>query len=758
VGSRAAGGRGRRGGRLSDDDIDRRAAQLFDEGARKLAEAWDEEAGLVRYETAFGAYHDARGSLAYTGVLLLDGGEDDVARAERILQVVASMQERRPQDAHYGNFRWFYEDEVVTDLNAVEFVLDGLNHLVRAGFQKLSAASRDLVLDMIRLGLDEIDRLDVHASYTNIALSDVCNSVLGGEAIGDPAYVERGARRLDEWFAFTNRSGAPHEYNSPTYLAVDIGRMAALAEHTRDPRIALKARIAEEQLWLHVAAHYHPELAELAGPHSRSYRDGWTGAGGYLKLVVWKLLGDDALRRTTTYYPRGREEGHIGVAETTYHCPPYVLDWLRAKRYPFVTSEQADAAHRNDITTYVTDAYALGTAAASYGVGEPPEHWQQPNSMLLQFQRDGDPPYGVMYARYVINDKTPGATMHESMRDAEDFWDEGRFAGAQHRNRAIIAYGLLPRVRPTHSYKMTLRILGGASSQVWAGDRRIDQFPAAIEPGEPITVDVGDVYIAMIPLEPTNMGADAPIDLSVVGHELVLDVYNYRGPAKSFWEHRSQGGPFYKGNVRNAVVVEVDGRSEVESFDAFRATIASAVIVDSVDDDLAREIAYARDGETLSLRYSLRDMRVIERKHNGAVYTPPMGVAGALDGAGPQWVRSRDALIELGGAKLMAGRTPKSFFADDETQRYVFVNPSEELAPVWLETPSTFIECDEFGFGRIKIDDASSAVTVDAAGPIAAIRLRAAPNGRLIVNGEDVTDRLAGPDADGVRELPGAWS
>ncbi|HET6615421.1 MAG TPA: hypothetical protein VFH62_06000, partial [Dehalococcoidia bacterium] len=236
------------------------------------------------------------------------------------------------------------------------------------------------------------------------------------------------------------------------------------------------------------------------------------------------------------------------------------------------------------------------------------------------------------------------------------------------------------------------------------------------------------------------------------------DVYNYRGPAKSFWEHRSQGGPFYKGNVRNAVVVEVDGRSEVESFDAFRATIASAVIVDSVDDDLAREIAYARDGETLSLRYSLRDMRVIERKHNGAVYTPPMGVAGALDGAGPQWVRSRDALIELGGAKLMAGRTPKSFFADDETQRYVFVNPSEELAPVWLETPSTFIECDEFGFGRIKIDDASSAVTVDAAGPIAAIRLRAAPNGRLIVNGEDVTDRLAGPDADGVRELPGAWS
>ncbi|HET6615578.1 MAG TPA: hypothetical protein VFH62_06785, partial [Dehalococcoidia bacterium] len=191
--------------------------------------------------------------------------------------------------------------------------------------------------------------------------------------------------------------------------------------------------------------------------------------------------------------------------------------------------------------------------------------------------------------------------------------------------------------------------------------------------------------------------------------------------------------------------------------DAFRATIASAVIVDSVDDDLAREIAYARDGETLSLRYSLRDMRVIERKHNGIVYAPPMGAAGALDGGGPHWVQSRDALIELGSARMMAGRTPKSFFADSEAQRYVFVNPSDEIAPVWLETPSTAVECEEFGFGRIEVDEPASTITIDAADPVASIRIRSASSTRLIVNGDDVTDRLAGPDADGMRELSRAW-
>jgi hypothetical protein len=611
------------------------------------------------------------------------------------------------------------------------------------------------VLDMIRLGLDEIDRLDVHPSYTNIVLSDICNSILGGEAIDDSAYVERGARLFDEWFAFTNEAGAPHEYNSPTYLAVDIGRMAALAEHTRDPRIALKARIAEERLWVHVAAHYHPALAELAGPHSRSYRDGWTGAGGYLKLVLWKLLGDDALRRTTSYFPKGREEGHIGVAESMYHCPPYVLDWLRAKRYPFATSERADAAGGNDITTYMTDVYALGTAAASYGVGDPPERWQQPNSLLLQFQREGDPSYGVMYARYVINDKTPGATMHESMRDAEDFWDEGRFVGAQHRNRAIIAYGLLPRVRPTQSYKLSLRILGGAKQPVWAGDRRTDRFPAMVRAGEPIVVGVGAVYIAMIPLDPTNMGAEAPIELSVSGDELVLDVYNYRGPPKSFWEHRSQGGPFYKGNVRNAVVIEVAARDEFESLAAFRAHIARATVAESVSDDFSRQIVYAAGGESLSLCYSLWDMRVIERKHNGVTYTPPPGVAGAVDAAGPQWVQSRDTLIELGGAKLLAGLAPKSLFTDRDAHRYVFVNPSDEVVPIWIETPATIVETDEFAFGRIEIDDAAGVIAIEAADEMAPVRIASLMDIKLSLNGTDVTPLLSSPDAYGMREFSG---
>jgi hypothetical protein len=256
------------------------------------------------------------------------------------------------------------------------------------------------------------------------------------------------------------------------------------------------------------------------------------------------------------------------------------------------------------------------------------------------------------------------------------------------------------------------------------------------------------------------MGAEAPIELRVAGHELVLDVYNYRGPAKSFWEHRSQGGPFYQGNVRNAVILEVAEKAEFDGIAAFRAHIAAASVADSVDDDYGREIVYASGDSTLSLRYSLWDMNVIERKHDGTPYAPPLGRAGTVDGTGrpargPQWVQSRDALIELGGAKLMAGRTPKWLFADAGSGRCVFVNPSDEHAPVWLETAENVVECDEFAFGRMEMDRQAGTLTVEASDEIGAIRLGGIAPLRLIINGQDVTDAMRTDAATGMREFGG---
>lgn len=703
-----------------------RAAQLFDEGARILAALWDDSAGMVRTAEA-PDFHTPRGTLAYAQVLLRAG---DTPRAERAIRSVLALQETRPQDAHYGNFRWQLEELCVRDLNGVEFMLDDLIELAREQTVSLSAGVVAEMRGAIALGLAEIERLDVHLSYTNIVLSDIANSVLGGELLGNAHYIERGARRLDDWLAFTNASGAPHEFNSATYAAVDILRLAALVEHTRDPRIALKARVAEERLWLHVAAHYHPGLAQLAGPHARAYFDGWSGAGGYLKLVLWCLLGDEALRSETPYAPRTREECHIGVALATLHCPDYIERWLCEKGYPFEACETPSAALGIDITTYMTESYTLGTASRSFQAGEAPELWPGFNSLHLYAKRLAQPGYGALYVRYVVNDKVPGTG-----REPEDHWEEGQHVGVQHRNRALVAYAPLPRAAPARSYKLSIRLLGvSPEGDVWVADRRVGTWPARIEPEQRVVISFGDVYLALIPLKQTDMGSDAPIELNLVDGILSLDIYNYQGPAKTFWEYRSHSGAFFKGNVRNAFAIEVADHDDFTNIDAFRTHIASASVTDATDAERHRKIEYTSDGGSVAFTYSLWDMALLERQHDGAVYAPPAARASATGGSGPQFAQTTVPSVQLGRATLRSSTARQWFIADDDARRYVAINSSDSETRISLTTPDTEIACDTFPLGRIDLDEAAGIASIDAT--VSPGEIRATPATiRLIING-----------------------
>src|SRR3972149_1678818 len=206
-----------------------------------MTSGFDPERDMAVLRTGMGDYHDPRGSLAYAVCLLRDGGQQEAALAERIIGAVLSMQERRPENVRFGNFPRVWEDERVTDLNAVEFMLEALIDVMHRFGGRLTAGLKRRIRDAVRLGLAEIERLDVHLSYTNICLLDILHTVLGAQLVGDAHSLERGRRKLDAWIAYTARSGAPHEFNSPTYCAVDINALAALAERARDREIALKA-------------------------------------------------------------------------------------------------------------------------------------------------------------------------------------------------------------------------------------------------------------------------------------------------------------------------------------------------------------------------------------------------------------------------------------------------------------------------------------------------------------------------------------
>ena len=174
-----------------------------------LPESFDPVAYLPAKVTENGVYHESRRGARLAAELVANGTPQDLQLAERVLDAVLACQERHSDDPHCGNFLWMAEDEVVEDLNAVEFNLEALIPMMIRHGERLPAATQARVLGAIRLGLREIERLDVLVAYSNIAVLDIVNTALGGELLGEAGVAARGYRKLVEWMAFTDQHGIP---------------------------------------------------------------------------------------------------------------------------------------------------------------------------------------------------------------------------------------------------------------------------------------------------------------------------------------------------------------------------------------------------------------------------------------------------------------------------------------------------------------------------------------------------------------------
>jgi hypothetical protein len=586
-----------------------RSRELFEHGIRSLENRFDPALSLVRLE-ADPARHDLRDSLWYALCLLIgDPPAEQTELAERIIAQVLTAQDRSG-GPHHGNFRWFYEDETVEDLNAVEFALERLVHILLRAGDRLSPRTRKAIEHAMRLGFEEIERLDVHWTYTNIYLLEVHNCIFGGELLDEPRLVERGVRRLIDWAERTKADGAPHEFNSPTYSAVQIIALAAVTQWAREGRAARAAREMEEYLWRHVASRWHAPTAQLAGPHSRAYRRDVTGAPGFLKVLLYKLLGGARLLAETPYYSGPGREGDIIVALTDLHCPPDALALFRQAGEREV-HDVASGKQGQEIRTYLTPEFALGTMSRPYGAGEPPEPWPQHNPCTVHYLKEAAPGYGLLYCRYVVNDRRPGQSVYPSSGLAADLWDEGLFRSAQNRGNAIVAYGMLPRgYRAVSSLRLDVRLFGpGDGTEILTSDGRWDGSEAVLAPGRPLVIAGGEAYIGLIPLVQDRLDPAAPVTLWRDGTETVISVYNYRGPAKSFWEYRSLSGPFWKGNVRNGFIVSVAPRSQYLSAAAFLDDLRATPLTDETNGTV-RRIRFGEGTAAVELEYGLRDLRL----------------------------------------------------------------------------------------------------------------------------------------------------
>jgi hypothetical protein len=627
---------------------------------------FDPDTLMVARTTEYGVFHETRRAARLAAQLLANGTPQDCELAERILREVLKYQERDARDPHFGNFYWMREDSHVEDLNAVEFVLEALIPMIIRHGARLSPGTRTLVLESIRLGLAAVERLDVSVAYTNITGLDVVNSCLGGEVLGDAAIAERGYCKLAAWIEQINRSGHPLEYNSPTYTAVTIRALKVLTDLVQDERTRRAAQALAARLALSVALHIHMGnmgTGRWAGPHGRAYQPS----------VVCETPPEVEMVRSW-------------IADGT--VPAWVGDVLDAQSdgpSPGLTVvETAERGHDLLISTHLTPQYALGVASRSFH--------PQANVCMLHYARPGAERPGVLYTRYILDDKWFGDAYHATDRTkTRNLPDEGKFCAVHQDERAIGIYSLTGHNQFRSAKAVLIWTQINCIDEIWVGNRRIEELPTEIPADVPVVIASGEVYVALRPLRRTALGKEAPTLLVERAGDLVLELFNYRGPEKRFWE-LNWPGAFFQGQPFCAFYLEVAPRTAYPSAADFAQVVAGGTFQEALaapytyqgEGERQYTVSYARDGQEIGISMDLMTGETLRRwteqsqEHAGREL-PMLESAVARQSAGGE--------VAVGEASVQCSQGPVWLFARPKSRRWVAGYLGLSPATLTLTTP-----------------------------------------------------------------------
>lgn len=640
--------------------------------ALALPPDFDPGANLLYRDVDSGRVHPITPSAGFAARLVASGTPEDITRVIPIIDAVLACQETREGHPHRGNFRWYLEDEMIEDLNAVQFVLGEFIPMMLRHGERLPSDSRTRLLTAIRLGLEEIERLDVLVAYTNITAKDVLNSCLGGELLGDMRISERGQVKMARWMAFTDQWGTALEFNSPTYTRVTLVTLGTLAQLVRDEATRIRAETMAARLGLSVALHIHTPTGRWAGPHSRAYHPTVTAET------------DAEIRQLTDWVKEGL-------------LPGWIMDAIARRADGFDVIETAYPPMNLGLTTHHARSFTIGTSVA--GLGE------QSNVMIAHYVRPGSVRPGVFYTRYLTNDKWLGDFRHQTDRVSNRVLaDEGRFLSVQNGSRAIGLYSPRALGRCTSAKAALIWTDHSQIDEIWIGDRRVTSLPAELKPGDVGVIGSGKVFFAVRPFTVTDLGHGAPLRLVERNGDLVLELHNYLGPAKSFW-NLTWPGAFYQGQPQCGFYVEMAERALYADGSELAGLVAKGTFMDraappytySGEGERHWLVAYQRDGIELGLEVDLMNWKLIRRWNEAGDLGWPMLESDLAR-------QNRTGRVQVGDAVLTCRAEPAWLFGSAVADRWVAGYHGTTPSPVHLRVPGGSVEIESMGTGTVVWD------------------------------------------------------
>lgn len=208
-------------------------------------------------------------------LLLLDGLDADFLSTAQVETIIEALHERILDDRSspaYGAMFWDWKESAkqASDGNNVQFCLQYGMPIKFLFDHKLSAKARASLDSLFLKASNAVRNQPVKITYTNIMLMKIWNTLALGQVYKNETFTKEGKALFAQWLERLAMYGN-REYDSPTYMGVDIESLLLMIRFSNDPDIRNMAHDALTFFMNDVAAHYNPPGGYLAGAHSRAY-------------------------------------------------------------------------------------------------------------------------------------------------------------------------------------------------------------------------------------------------------------------------------------------------------------------------------------------------------------------------------------------------------------------------------------------------------------------------------------------------------
>ena len=156
-------------------------------------------------------------------------------------------------------------------------------------------------------------------SYTNIYLMHTANLITLGEALESygskaSAAAEAGYKFFSDWLTYTSDIGGLHEFDSPTYTAVQMNGLYIIFLYAKRASARESAKDVLDYLWISAGANWFALGQMQAGPRSRDY-DYLFGKGLFTSQLYLAGITND------------KEDAVYACEYKDVHCEALVCPW-----------------------------------------------------------------------------------------------------------------------------------------------------------------------------------------------------------------------------------------------------------------------------------------------------------------------------------------------------------------------------------------------------------------------------------------------